>query len=127
MRALTPRMRDAGVLRLPQRKPILFNMENFSTPKQAALPWFADLATLAVVVGATWWSGAQRPVSAPMDVRRMATVNQHASALRPSTAPLDAEPASLASASTASADAGPAANQASEGFVSVGFTGAGLR
>ena len=57
----------------------------------------------------------------------MATVNQHASALRPSTAPLDAEPASLASASTASADAGPAANQAGEGFVSVGFSGAGLR
>ena len=36
-------------------------MENISTPQRAALPWIANLATLAVVVAAIGWSGAQRP------------------------------------------------------------------
>ena len=36
-------------------------MENFSTPRAALLPRAANLATLAVVVAATWWSAAQRP------------------------------------------------------------------
>lgn len=36
-------------------------MENFSTPQRAALPWIANLATLAVMVAAIGWSGAQRP------------------------------------------------------------------
>lgn len=36
-------------------------MENFSTPTRASLPWIANLATLAVVVGAIAWSGVQRP------------------------------------------------------------------
>lgn len=36
-------------------------MENFSTPPRAALPWIANLATLAVVVAAIAWSGVQRP------------------------------------------------------------------
>jgi hypothetical protein len=36
-------------------------MENFSTPQRAALPWIANLATLAVVVAAIGWSGEQRP------------------------------------------------------------------
>ncbi len=36
-------------------------MENFSTAQVALLPRIANLATLAVVVAATWWSSAQRP------------------------------------------------------------------
>ena len=36
-------------------------MENISTPQRAALPWIANLATLAAVVAAIGWSGAQRP------------------------------------------------------------------
>jgi hypothetical protein len=36
-------------------------MENFSTPQRAALPWIANLATLAVVVAAIGWSGEHRP------------------------------------------------------------------
>ena len=36
-------------------------METISTPQRAALPWIANLATLAVVVAAIGWSGAQRP------------------------------------------------------------------
>ncbi len=36
-------------------------MENFSTTHQTLVPRIANLATLAVVVAATWWSGAQRP------------------------------------------------------------------
>ncbi|HOB94569.1 MAG TPA: hypothetical protein PK306_13295 [Aquabacterium sp.] len=32
-----------------------------STSRKALLPRAADLATLAVVVAATWWSAAQRP------------------------------------------------------------------
>jgi hypothetical protein len=36
-------------------------MENFSTPRPTLVPRLANLATLAVVVLATWWSNAQRP------------------------------------------------------------------
>jgi len=41
-------------------------MENFSTSQVALLPRAANLATLAVVALATWWSGAQRPASQPV-------------------------------------------------------------
>lgn len=36
-------------------------MENFSTPRAALVPRTVNLATLAVLVAATWWSSAQRP------------------------------------------------------------------
>ena len=36
-------------------------MEKNSTPRADLLPRAANLATLAVVVSAMWWSGAQRP------------------------------------------------------------------
>lgn len=36
-------------------------MENFSTPRVALLPQATNLVTVAVLVAATWWSGAQRP------------------------------------------------------------------
>ena len=39
-------------------------MESISTPRRSGLPWAANLATLAVVVVTTWWSGAQRPAPA---------------------------------------------------------------
>jgi hypothetical protein len=35
-------------------------MEDFSTPRRPLLPLTANLCTLAVVLAATWWSGAQR-------------------------------------------------------------------
>ena len=38
-------------------------MENFPTPRRAVLPWAANIATLLVMVSATWWSSAQRPVA----------------------------------------------------------------
>ena len=36
-------------------------MENFPTNRLRLIPRVANLATLAVVVSATFWSGAQRP------------------------------------------------------------------
>lgn len=36
-------------------------MEKISTPRSPLLPRAANLATLAVVAAATWWSAAQRP------------------------------------------------------------------
>ena len=42
-------------------------MENFPTKRQHLIPLVTNLATLAVVVSATWWSGAQRPVSNLVD------------------------------------------------------------
>lgn len=36
-------------------------MEKNSTPRADLLPRSTNLATLAVVVAAMWWSGAQRP------------------------------------------------------------------
>ena len=38
-------------------------MENFPTPRRAVLPWAANIATLLVMVSATWWSSAQRPAA----------------------------------------------------------------
>ena len=38
-------------------------MEKNSTSRTALLPRTTNLATLAVVVAATWWSGAQRPTA----------------------------------------------------------------
>jgi hypothetical protein len=42
-------------------------MENFSTPRPTLVPRLANLATLVVVVAATWWSNAQRPVDVPAE------------------------------------------------------------
>jgi hypothetical protein len=42
-------------------------MENFSTPHAALVPRIANLATVAVVLAATWWSSAQRPVEQPAE------------------------------------------------------------
>ena len=38
-------------------------MENFPTPRRPVLPWAANIATLLVMVSATWWSSAQRPIA----------------------------------------------------------------
>ena len=57
----TPCLRARVALRTPCNEQILANMENFSTPRRATLPWIANLATLAVVIGAIGWSGVQRP------------------------------------------------------------------
>jgi hypothetical protein len=38
-------------------------MENFPTPQRQMLPWVANIATLAVMVAATWWSSDQRPAN----------------------------------------------------------------
>ena len=46
------------------KPPILLTMENFSTPRQPLVPWAANVATLAVMVAATWWSSDQRPANA---------------------------------------------------------------
>ena len=50
-------------------RPILLNMENFSTPRQPLVPRLTNLATLAVVVSATMWSNAQRPATAPSEAK----------------------------------------------------------
>ena len=42
-------------------------MENFSTPRPNLVPRLANLATLVVVVAATWWSNAQRPTDVPAE------------------------------------------------------------
>jgi|GEM_PF-1677376 len=36
-------------------------MESFSTPRRAALPWIANVCTVAVLVSVAWWSNAHRP------------------------------------------------------------------
>lgn len=79
-------------------------MEKISTTRAALLPRAANLATLAVVVAATWWSGAQRPVGQPM----LATADQApaASSANPSAQRLPGLPtadqtATIAGAATA--------------------------
>lgn len=64
-------------------------MENFSTPRQAAVPWIANLATLAVVVAAIGWSGGQRPdvptaaAAAPAGAVQTAPTAAHGAAVQP--------------------------------------------
>ena len=58
-------------------------MENFSTPRAALVPRAVNLATLAVVVTATWWSGAQRPAEQPALAQQAAP----AAAISPAPAP----------------------------------------
>ena len=136
MKAQTPCMRVVCALRLTQHRQILVNMENFSTLKQAALPWATNLTTLAVVLSATWWSSAQRPLAAPADTLRMTAASQHASAQRQSGATLNGSPAALVAITSNGLPGNTPANTpfntpatalSSDGFMSVSFNNAGLR
>lgn len=48
-------------------------MESFSANCMALLPRAANLATLAVLVSATWWSSAQRPADQAAQAPRAAS------------------------------------------------------
>jgi hypothetical protein len=63
-------------------------MESISTLRSARLPWAANIATLAVVVMATWWSSAQRPAQAP--IAQIGTAAQPAQPSQPVTQPANA-------------------------------------
>lgn len=63
----TPWLRVPRALRAGGYDQILLHMENFSTPHPTLVPRLANLATVAVVVAATWWSSAQRPVDVPAE------------------------------------------------------------
>jgi len=54
-----PSSRGLWRLEASATPPILFDMEHSSTLK--ILPWAANLATIATVLGATWWSSDHRP------------------------------------------------------------------
>ena len=56
-------MRGVNALRLSCTRRILLDMENFPTPRRPVLPWAANIATLLVILSATWWSSAQRPAA----------------------------------------------------------------
>ena len=56
-------MRGFIVLRLSRNPLILLDMENFPTPRRHLLPWAANIATLLLMLAATWWSSAQRPAA----------------------------------------------------------------
>ena len=60
-------------------------MENFPTKRQHLIPLVTNLATLAVVVSATWWSGAQRPASNFAEVASNQVLAQPATAVREGT------------------------------------------
>jgi len=63
-------------------------MENFSTPHRALVPWVANVATVAVLLTATWWSNMHRPapVSAEAAVTAPTTLPQ-APVVQPTAAP----------------------------------------
>lgn len=60
-------------------------MESISTNRNTRLPWATNLATLAVVISATWWSGAQRPAQAP--VAQVQTIPAPAESVQPVSEP----------------------------------------
>ena len=63
MRGHSPCLRGPVALSALGKHPILLAMENFSTPRRPLVPWVANVATLAVMVAATWWSSDQRPTN----------------------------------------------------------------
>ena len=72
-------------MRASRNKPILLDMENFPTKRLQLVPRVANLATLAVVVSATWWSGAQRPDANPDNATRLQMVSQAVTSAREAT------------------------------------------
>ena len=66
MGVLPPRIQAPRALSHGGIEQILIHMENFSTPRAALLPRAVNLATLTVVVAATWWSGEQKPAAQPL-------------------------------------------------------------
>lgn len=88
-------------------------MENFSTTRVAMLPRAANLATLAVVVAATWWSGAQRPADrATLDIQ---------AATRATTAAAPRQPANLPAAEGAANWPVQATTLPRDGLQAVGY------
>ena len=107
-------------------------MENFSTHQPAVLPRATNLATLAVVVAATWWSGAQRPTGpAPMaQVAVTSAAAQSAALPVQQTASLTPAGATATTTPTQSSVFWPAeaaANIARDGLQAVGFKTASQR
>lgn len=98
-------------------------MENFPTKRLQLVPRVANLATLAVVVSATWWSGAQRPDTNPDtnpdSATRLQMVSQAVATAREATS----NPAG--SAQPAWPQAQPTLQP--EAIKTVGFTSASLR
>jgi hypothetical protein len=94
-------------------------MEKKSTTPNALLPRAANLATLGVVVAATWWSAAQRPEGQPVlaDQRVVRTTGT-------AEAPGPRQPVALASGSSATTGTWPAQAAtaiAREGLQAVGY------
>ncbi len=89
-------------------------MENFPTPPKALLPWVANLATLAVVLSAAWWSSGHRPLSSPSDSRLAAPTQPY---LQPATVPAATTSPGNPSTWPAQTTSLPADN-----FISVGFS-----
>ena len=106
-------------------------MENFSTPRMAVLPRATNLATLAVVVAATWWSGAQRPAG-PVPMAQ-ASIAASQSAALPVQQTTSLAPSETTATTTPPAQshvfwpAQAAANIARDGLQAVGFKTTGQR
>jgi len=64
-------------------------MENFSTTHRSLVPWVANIATVAVVLSATWWSNTQRPTTAAGEaaLHAPATAPTGAPSTQPTAAP----------------------------------------
>ncbi len=100
-------------------------MANFSTPRKAALPWFANLATLVVLLCTAWWSSDQRPLSPAGETQLAmpAASHHHQTITQPQAIPaVDATPLAKQPARPAQTTALP-----SDGIVSVGFNATALR
>ena len=118
MRVPIPRLRALNALSQTSKRPILFHMENFPTPKLAMVPRVANLLTLVFLVATTWWSSAQRPLvqeaSASLAAPRVAQAPNKASQL-----PLDNTAPALRVTSNPAISA--------EVIIAVGFNPASLR
>ena len=117
MRARTPRLRASYALRTSKKRRILFNMENFPTPKLSAVPSIANVLTLVCLAGTTWWSSAQRPLLTEPSVALHAAQPATVPARQAAAPAAIAAPAARAGATTV----GP------ESLLSVSFTGASVR
>lgn len=100
-------------------------MANFSTPRNAALPWFANLATLVVMLGAAWWSSDQRPPGPAGDSQlAMPAASHHR---QPNSQPQVIPAVATTPPANLPARAPQTAALPGDGIVSVGFNATGLR
>ena len=100
-------------------------MANFSTLRNATLPWLANLATLGVLMCTAWWSSDQRPLNPDGGTQlAMPSASQHR---QPSTQPQTIPTVNATPLANPPARPAVTTSVPNDGIVSVSFSANHLR